>query len=439
MNKTLKSNLICFNWSLLFTLILINLIPTIYTTIRIFFLGNIPSDWGFNIASQLAWINVMYEVIQEAMILPLFYLIGKSLKNKNEIENKLKSGLITSFLIYFTFSILLFIFTKNLLIMMAQKKEILEVTVLYIRIETIAIMISIFYKFISIFLISLNKIKNLFILLLCQMIMTIFSDIFLVSTFSISYKIGVNGVAIGNILVNTLLFFVAIILLKKDGFNIFSKRKISFTWQREWGKVGWLSGLESLVRNFAFIVMILKMINLVQQQGTFWIANNFIWGWLLLPVIALGSLIKRNTGEKHETSKTMLSTYIIITLGIILLWFLSMPGWKLFIAKVMNVSDYNSVYHVVIISVVFYIIFALNNVIDSIFYGLGRTDLMLIQSLIVNFSFFGTMFILFKMGVFQPTLDKITIMFGAGMTLDSIITFIIYFYLYKTDKLKAKN
>ena len=58
------------------------LIPTIYTTVRIHFLGNMPSDWGFNIASQLSWVNLVYEVLQEAIILPLFYLMGKSLFDK---------------------------------------------------------------------------------------------------------------------------------------------------------------------------------------------------------------------------------------------------------------------------------------------------------------------------------------------------------------------
>ncbi len=321
--------------------------------------------------------------------------------------------------------------------MMSQKEAILDASVTYIRIEAIAIMLSIFYKFISIFLISLDKIKELFILLLCQMLMTILSDVFLVSSLSVSYNMGVNGVAVGNILVNTLLFIVAIFLLKKDDINILSKEKISFAWQKEWLKIGWLSGLESFVRNFAFIVMILKMINLVQEQGTFWVANSFIWGWLLLPIMALGSLIKRNTSEKHETAKTMFSSYIVITLAVVLLWFLTLPGWKLFIANVMNVSNYEAVYHVAIISIAFYIVFALNNVVDSIFYGLGRTDLMLYQSLIVYSTFFGTMFFLFKMGIFVPSLNSIAIMFGAGMAVDSIITFIMYFYLLKRDRLKA--
>ncbi len=439
MYSKIKANLFDVNWSLLFTLMAINFIPTIYTTTRIFFIGDLPNDWGVNIASQLAWVNVLYEVIQEGLILPLFYLIGQSVKNKMEIENKLKSGLITSFVIYFLFSIVLFLFAKNLLIGMSQQNIMIEASVIYIRIETISIMISIFYKFISIFLITMNKYKELLVLLLFQMIMTIVSDILLVSTFAISFNMGVNGIAIGNIIVNTLLFIVSIFLLKRDNINIFSKGKIYFDWQKEWIKVGWRSGLESFVRNFAFIVMILKMINMVQQQSNFWIANNFIWGWLLVPIMALGTLIKSDVSKDYNLAKKMFGTYMLLTVGVVGIWFLTMPLWKLFILKMMNVSEYEIVYKVIIVSLGFYVIFALNNVIDSIFYGLGRTDLMLYQSLIVNTIFYGTMFILFKAHIFVPSLYNLAIMFGLGIAVDSFITFLMYYYLYKKDRLLANR
>lgn len=48
-------------------------------------------------------------------------------------------------------------------------------------------------------------------------------------------------------------------------------------------KIGWKSGLESLVRNTAFIVMILQLINQVQQAGTFWVTNQFIWAGYYFP------------------------------------------------------------------------------------------------------------------------------------------------------------
>jgi len=73
-----------FNWKLYFALLLTGLLPTLYTTVRINYLGNLPGDWGVNIASQLVWVNLILEVIYEALILPLFYLIGKTIDDRNK-------------------------------------------------------------------------------------------------------------------------------------------------------------------------------------------------------------------------------------------------------------------------------------------------------------------------------------------------------------------
>jgi hypothetical protein len=39
------------------------LCPTVYTTLRTFFLGQLPGDWAFSIAGQLSWVNLLYEII----------------------------------------------------------------------------------------------------------------------------------------------------------------------------------------------------------------------------------------------------------------------------------------------------------------------------------------------------------------------------------------
>lgn len=49
------------------------LVPVIYNTFRVYLLGNLPGDYSYSIAGQLFWINLIYEVINEAIILPLFY------------------------------------------------------------------------------------------------------------------------------------------------------------------------------------------------------------------------------------------------------------------------------------------------------------------------------------------------------------------------------
>ena len=438
--KKLKLSLYGINFRLFVALLIMGLIPTIYKTVRIFFLGDMPADWGFNIASQLAWLNVVYEMLQEAIMLPLFYLMGKSLADQYGLVNKIKTGLIATLGIYTLFSMLVIIFTEPLTAFMSQKEELIAATVTYIRLESIA---SIFYtiaQFLTLVIIAIKRYNYLYILLVSQMLLTIFSDSFLISSLPFSLQLGVNGIAIGNIVVNLILFFIAILLLRKEGYQVALGVKGSYSWMREWLKVGAYSGLESFVRNVAFIIMILKMVNVVGEQGIFWVANSFIWGWLLLPIMQLGQLIKRDCGEGgNETIQQKTLGYFAITGVIVLVWLITMPFWGLFVKNVMNVGNYADVYHVILISVVFYIVFAFNNVIDSIFYGIGKTNYMLFQSIVVNTIFYGVLFILYSLGIYKPTLTLIAVMFAVGIAFDSFLTYAMFYWMLKKRNISITN
>ena len=102
----------------------------------------------------------------------------------------------------------------------------------------------------------------------------------------------------------------------------------------------------------------------------------------------------------------------------------------------MNIGDFEKVFSLVLIQLIFYIIFAYNNVMDSTFYGVGKTDYMLWQSLIVNIIWYGGAFILFQIGVFEPTLNGIALLFGLGMAFDFIPTILLYFKLFKDRNIK---
>lgn len=152
---------------------------------------------------------------------------------------------------------------------------------------------------------------------------------------------------------------------------------------------------------------------------------------MLLPVLTLGQLIKKETAEDYEQIKTKTAGYFIVTTIIIIIWIVTIPLWKPFLQHVMNISDYEKVFSLVLLQLVFYIVFAYNNVMDSTFCGVGKTDYMLYQSLIVNILFFGGAFVLYKTGVFEPTLNGIAILFGLGMAFDFIPTVILYRKLIK--------
>lgn len=428
------------NYRMFFALLLFGLIPTVYTTVRIFLIGQLPSNYSFSIAGQLQWIHLLYEILQEALILPLFFFIGAVVSDKEKLVNRIKTGMIFTFFLYLVLSLSIFIFAKPLVIFMAQDKNIIKETVSYIRLETIGMVFSTLFKYLMVALVTIKKDKNVYIMLLIQFIITIIFDIFFVSTLSFSLKLGVNGIALSNIITNFILVIVAVYLLYYNDLNILKRSKLDISWFKDLIKKGGISGLESFVRNIAFMLMIVRMVNVVGEQGTFWVANSFIWSWLLLPVIQLGELVKANTGEEgYDAVKDKSIGYFAITAIIVIIWFVSIPLWKPFLKDIMKISNYHDVYYIIIISVGFYVLFAFNNVIDSIFYGLGKTNYMLFQSLVINITFYGTAFILYQTGAFAPNLTLIALMFALGTALDSILTMGMFVWMIKKTDLKFFN
>lgn len=425
------------NYRLWLAILVTMLLPTVYQTVRIYFLGDLPSDWGVNIASQLSGVNLFYEVVQEALILPLFFLLGKSLHNREELANKVRTGLSVTAIIYTIVSLVIIACARPLVVFMAQNGELIDATVTYIRLETIAALFSTLWRFMMLVLVTLKKDRYLYIVLGIQMALSVLLDTFLVSNLAVSAKMGVNGVAVTNIAVNALILVVAVFLLKRESVAVFSKEKWDFRWLKEWFQVGKFSGLESLLRNIVFMILVVRMVNLVAEQGNYWIANNFIWQWLLLPGLALADLVKKEVGENKANIRDKTFGYISLVTIFALAWLASIPLWKPFLKYVMNAAEYETVYKIVPIETGFYMTFLFNSCIfDSTFYGLGKTNYMLIQSICIDGFYYGVMFILYLCGVFVPTLLGICLMFGIGMALDFIPTMVLYIRLLKKENIK---
>lgn len=427
-----------FNWKLWLVLAVTLFIPALYQTLRIFFLGEMPDSWGVNIASQLAWVNLLYEIIEEALILPLFYLLGKSLTSLGEIENKTRTGFLICGSSYLALSILIIVFARKLCLFMASDLSTLDQTVAYIRLESIASVLGILSKFITVLLVSLKKEKYMYWLLVIQTALSMLLDTFLISKLGFSAKMGVNGIAAANIIVSSVCLCCAVFFLKREGVNVFSRNKLDFSWVREYGRIGFFSGIESFIRNIAFMLMISRLVNVIAEQGTYWVANSFIWTWLLLPASAMYDVIKKETAESKDNIETKTPGYFLAAALFSVLWFASIPLWKPFIRYVLNSNAYETVYRVVLISSAFYVIYIFNCIFDGTIYGRGRTDYMLIESIFTNGLYYTAMFILWKAGIWIPTLDGIALMFGIGMAIDLIPTVGCYVYLLKKEKLRIR-
>ena len=435
MFSKIKLSLKKINYKLFISLLILGLVPTIYTTLRVFFLGQLPGEYSFSIAGQLSWVNLLYEILSEAIVLPLFFFIGKVLINKDEFANRMRTGLLLSVSVYAILSVLIIAFAKPLLVLMATDKSIIGASATYIRIESIASIFSLAFNFIMVGMVSLAKEKYVYIMTAVKLILCLLFDTFMVSTLPISLNLGVNGIAFSNIIVNFILVITAILLLSKEGIVIFKRVKLSFAWMKEFLKVGGISGLESLVRNLAYMLMVARMVNMVGEQGTYWVANNFIWGWLLLPVLQLGELIKRETATDKNAVKNNSLGYFTITLLICVIWCVSIPLWKPFMTHVLNFSDVDKLFELVMALLGFYMLYAFQNVFDSTFYGLGKTSYMLFESVVTNSIYYGGAFILYLCGVWHPTLIGIALLFGIGNAFDSIVSLVAYAFLLKKKKI----
>lgn len=429
----LKLSLQKIKYKLYFALVVLGLCPAVYTTVRVFFLGSLPGEFSFSIAGQLSWVNLLYEIINEAIILPLFYFIGKVLSDKKEFTNRVKTGIIMSLGIYCVISAIIICFTKPLLSIMATDASIIDASATYIRIESIASIFLILSQFVLVALITINKSKYLYILTFARLVLNLVCDTFLVSSLPISLNLGVNGIGYSNIIVNIVLLTISLALLSKENINIFSGAKLNFAWMKEFVKIGGISGLESLVRNVAYMVMISRMVNVVGEQGTYWVANNFIWGWLLLPVLQLGELIKQETATNKESVRKNCLGYFGITAIISVLWLVSIPLWKPFMGNVLQFTDVDKLFELVLVLVGFYVLYAFQNVFDSIFYGLGKTNYMLFESVVTNIVYYGIAFILYVTGVWTPSLIGIALLFGIGNAFDSIVSLGAFLFLLKKE------
>ena len=62
-------------------------------------------------------------------------------------------------------------------------------------------------------------------------------------------------------------------------------------------------------------------------------------------------------------------------------------------------TDVDKLFNLVLLLVGFYVLYAIQNVFDSVFYGLGKTNYMLFESVVTNTVYYGTAFILYGYGL----------------------------------------
>lgn len=373
---------------------------------------------AFDIIGQMEWFDLINETLQAFLIIPLYSILNNIFKNDEEhfAKHTFKTGLLT-FSIYTLFSIGVLIYGIVLIKAMNPKEVDIAVVNSYLQLETIAFMSGIIVSFVNVVFVVVGKSKNVYIFLAIRTILSLIAD------FALIPNLGVYGIAVSNIIVNTVLAvssFVVLYIQKYIEFCWFHKS--DFPILKEWGKVGLFSGVQQFIDNFIYAIMICKMVNMVAEQGNYWIVNNFIWGWLLIPISALSEIVRRDCKDGYLQLKQF--NYYFIVACVVAVWTITVPLWTPFFKYAENLSNAGELFEIAVKLVPFYIAYAICAIIDNIFVGLGKTIYNAVNSLIINLVYYGVFFILYVTRTITFTMDAIILMFGFGMVMHLVVSLI---------------
>lgn len=393
---------------LYFSLILWALLPSIYLLIKMKIVA--INEVDINILGQMEWFDLIDEIINTMLIVPLYSV----LKPRKSDTTKVGFAFIVSFLIYFAFTI--FIASKVSTITKFMQAE---YATSYLFFQTFSMLIQFISTFMILILTLNSANKEINILIVSKLVCLSIFDFILINKFNDI------GDAYSEIITNIIIAITSIVLVSKNKFMIL--RNVDKSFVKEWIKTGIPIGIQIFLDNFIYAIMIVRMVNVVNESGNYWVANNFIWGWLLVPVSCFTEIIKKNDLDRLTFKNTW--RYGI---GIVILWIVTVPFWRLFINNCMSIDDIK-IWPIIIMSVPFYLTYIVSDFLDAWFISKGKTRYMMYISIFVNIVYYGTVYVLFKLNIFNADMNFIIMMFGFGMVVHMVLSVLFYAIEHKIN------
>lgn len=288
-----------FNFKLFISLCIMSLFPAIYQTIRTFILSNHISTDAFDVLGQMEWFDLIHETLLAFLIIPLYSIFNKILReDKENFKYVVFKFSIVVLIVYTIFQCIVYLFTLRLIQFMNQNNVDVHLVYVYLRLDVIAFILGIIPNIVKVVFVVTKKSRNVYIFLIVQVVLTIIADFIMIPYF------GIRGVAFSNMLINLCLTMIGVLILileKNIKPSKFKKENIKLF--KKYVQTGIFSGAQQFIDNMVYAIMICKMVNMVSEQGNYWIANNFIWGWLLIPIYALTEVIRSDCKEGYHSIK----------------------------------------------------------------------------------------------------------------------------------------
>ena len=415
-----SERLVKAEYLLLLSIIAFTFIPSINQLIVDRFITDIGGD-VLEIAGQIEWFDLFNETILAFLTVPMYFVFNRA-KDDDELSSRINTTFSIGCLLYVLISIVIYIYASNLTAYMNAPAE----SVNYLRLETIGFIIGFVSSYLFVLFVVRGKKEYFVTLLIAKVAMLSVGNTILIPEY------GVTGVAWTNISVNTIIAVVSVLLLHRE--RLLRKWKgLDKPALKDWVNTGIFSGGQVFVANLIYVLIVMKMVNEVSQMSNYWLANNFIWGWLIVPVAAIGELVKREFYKGYRR----IWNYLALTTMVLLIWLISVPAWDFMFSDIIRAEDPSAITYILYMSVPFYVAYAYSVILQSVLISVGLTRYVFYECLIVNFIYYGIVYGLYLIGVFEATLEFIILMFGIGLVVCLAID--TAFFLYSAKNIPEKD
>lgn len=400
--------------------------PTLFESVRVHLI-HAEARQTIQIAAQIEWFDLIDETLAAFFVLPLYSVLQAE---RDELPSKICSALVVFAGLYAAVTLSVMLYTSGLVQAMDVAMEIREASVRYLRWESVAFILGFVRQFWLVVLVIHGKTRWIFLLAGLEAGGKVLGDLWFIP------GVGELGIAISNLLTQGAGALILGGLLYRHG--LVSCERLSWRWLGAAFRKGSLSGTQVLLDNFIYAVLVVRIMNDLAVQEHYWVANSFIWGWLLLPVLALMELVKREGSAMLDAS--VARHYLIWLLGVAGLWLISMPCWGWVYAAVMGSPEPEAPLRITLLLIPFYLVFIFGFAADNVLYGLGRTGLCLLNSAVINFGYYPLVYGALWLTEAAITVERTVFIFGAGILLHSLLSFYLVYRVQKTvTSLSAKG
>ena len=432
MTENIRRYIFEWDWRLFSFIILFLGLPSVYQLYRVRLIGNeIPDSGGLAIVSQWQFVGLAVEVFQEASVLAIFFFLGSQLRRGRAIQlDRAKSVMSIIFVTSLVFSVGIFILRDQFITLIGTSEDIQSQTRSFLGVNIFSVPFSLLAAAIVVLFQSLRMRRYVFLMAIVNVALQFVLDSILFGGYSFSLDAGVVGVGWSTLFSSIGLFALGLMLLVLDP-RITRQDLVTrptFVDVKEYLRVGFGSGTDSLVRNVAYFVMIVRIVNTIgsDEIGGYYLAIQVLWSFMLVPVLALADTTKvlvSNVAYDVRRVRVVWYTSMGITACIVLIWIGLVPIFPSF-ARFLSVDVTTVSWAITAFSLLFvpYVLFCFNTVTDGVFYGIGRTKYMAYQSILTNGSVYAVAFVLYVTGIWEPTFEEVMLLFSLGILVDSVLT-----------------